>query len=96
MLHDHRFPEPPQKRTIRFLGRTWLPLTVVAVALLLLTASLLGLNARIVWTGSTILSGFVMSYTLFVLTRSRRRFDRLNKEIDHALAAVSKRTDYKS
>lgn len=90
MLYDHRFAEPSPKRTFGFLGRYWLPLTVVSVAAVLLIAELLGLNPHIVWAGSTMLSGFVMTYTLFVLVRSRRRLDKLNKRIDIAIADASR------
>lgn len=95
MLYNHHFPEPASKRSPGFIGRNWLPLAVVTVAVGLLVAGLLGVSTHKIWIGSTMLSGFVLSYTIFVLVRSRRRLYRLNRRLGAALsnASVNKSSD---
>ncbi len=84
MLHDHRFPDPPPRRASRFIGRNWLPITVVTAGVAVMTIALLGFSL-IAWVGSTLLAGFTMSFTLFALIRSRRQMNRLKKSVDVTL-----------
>ncbi|MFW2853771.1 hypothetical protein ACM61V_18015 [Sphingomonas sp. TX0543] len=88
MLHDHRFPYPPPRRASRFISRNWLPVTVVAAGVAVMTIALLGFSL-IAWVGSTLLAGFTMSFTLFALIRSRRQMDRLKKSVDVTLTHMS-------
>ena len=91
MLYDHRFPEPASKRPSNFIERNWLPLAVVSASLGLLTAGLLGISPGRVWFGSTILSGFVLSYSVFVLIRSQCRSDIINAKIESVILEVARR-----
>lgn len=91
MLHDHQFSGPASKRSSNFIGRNWLLLAVLSLAVALLASGFLGVSPRSIRVGSTMLSGFVLSYTFFVLIRSRRRLNKLNAKIDLALAEVAPR-----
>ena len=73
MLHNHAFPEPRRKRSSRLVRTMWLPIVVISAGSLLIGAALMGVNLRVVWAGSTLLSAFVMAYTFLFLFRVYRR-----------------------
>lgn len=88
MLQSHNFPPAKPARLSRLLRQMRPPLFVIAISLAILVAGIFGVSRHILWMASTLLSGCVMSYTIFALIRIRRRADTINAKLNIALAKV--------
>ena len=80
MLYDHSISGPCPRRPNIIIRRNRLPMMIFAVAAALFGAKALGVSLRWVWVGSTLLSGLVLSYTLFSIIRAHHLFDLLKKD----------------
>ena len=73
MFHHRSFPPPSPKRSVGRPRRFWLPVIVTGFGLLLIAAALGGADLRLLGTGTTVLSTFVMLYALWVAGRQSNR-----------------------
>ena len=73
-------------RDLALLSQFWLLALVVCIGAGLISAAVLGVNLRIVWLGSSILSFGVVFYVLRISYLSRRRSRVLHTQLDQALA----------
>lgn len=84
-MKARRFAWARSGRVLALLGRFWLLAVVSCVGVGLISAAFLGVNLRIVWLGSSILSFGVLFYVLHISYVGRRRSRILHTQLDQAL-----------
>lgn len=80
-------PAGPPRQPLRL----WLPMLVILAGAAIIVAAIMGANLRLVWIASSVLSGFVMIYTLVWLIRARLQADRIKRKADLATRGVARK-----
>lgn len=89
MFHDNQFPGPSRKRRHAMLRPVWIPIMAAILGGSLVVAGLSGVDPHKLSAGSIALSVLAICYALFVLARSRARFDRISAKLDAIIADTS-------
>lgn len=89
MFYNRNLPPATPAASPRQPLRIWLPVLVILAGASIIGAALMGVDLSLVWVASTLLSGFVMIYTLVWLVRARLRADKIKTKADFTVRRVA-------